>query len=108
MNSSSRSRPATEPPEPEGGPVASFLRSRSGGSVETVKTYASRLGRYVEWHGGEGIDRESYDSYIAKIKREGRRPNGIALDARVLLLYADHLEVSTKGWQRVKMHDVVT
>lgn len=92
----------------DGGPVAGFLRSRSGGSADTVDTYGRRLARYAEWHGGPGIDRASYDGYIAKIKREGRRPNGIALDARVLLLYADFLKVDTEGWQRLKLRDVPT
>jgi integrase/recombinase XerD len=88
--------------------VASFLRSRSGGSAETVKTYGKRLARYVAWHGGDGVDRASYDSYIAKIKREGRRPNGVALDARVLLLYADFIGIDTKGWQSPKMRETAT
>jgi site-specific recombinase XerD len=88
--------------------VAAFLRSRSGGSPDTVRTYAKRLARYTQWRGGPGIDRSSYDAYLARIKREGRRPNGIALDARVLLLYADFLKVDTDGWQRVRLRDVPT
>lgn len=86
--------------------VAAFLRSRSGGSVETVRTYGKRLARYVAASGGAEIDRERYDAYIDAIKRQGRRPNGIALDANVLLLYAQFSGVRTEGWQHPKWREV--
>ncbi len=88
------------------GPVRSFLRARSGGSVETVRTYSRRLAHYTEWHGGPGIDRESYDGYITKIKKDGRRQNGIVLDAQILRTYAEHNGIDTKAWQRTHQKDV--
>ena len=93
-------------PVEDTGPVGSFLRSRSGGSVETVRTYSRRLGHYTKWHGGPGIDRESYDGYMAHIRKKGRRQNGIALDSMVLHLFAAHLKVDTDGWQRPRQKDV--
>ena len=42
--------------------IAAFLRSRSGGSAETVRTYGKRLARYVAASGGPGIDRDRYDA----------------------------------------------
>lgn len=97
--------PQSNPHEGDG-PIGSFLRSRSGGSPETVRTYASRLAQYTKWHGGPGIDRESYDSYMAMIRKKGRRPNGIALDSMILHLYADFLKVETEGWQRPRQKGV--
>ncbi|MBF6555554.1 MAG: tyrosine-type recombinase/integrase [Acidimicrobiales bacterium] len=103
-----RSSPPGSPPPAEAGdgPVPAFLRSRSGGSTATVDTYRRRLARYVEWNHGTEIDRNRYDSYVAKLKRDGRQPNGIALDAQVLLLFAEHMDISTKGWQRPRSREV--
>src|SRR5487761_1906493 len=98
----------TSPPpaEPGDGPVPAFLRSRSGGSTATVDTYRRRLARYVEWNHGTEVDRDRYDRYMEFIKRQGRRPNGRALDSVVLLIFADYLGTDTRGWQRIKSQEV--
>ena len=99
----------TSPPPAEDGdgPVPAFLRSRSGGSSATVDTYRRRLARYVEWNHGTEVDRDRYDRYMEFIKRQGRRPNGRALDSVVLLIFADYLGTDTHGWQRIKSQEVV-
>ena len=58
------------------------------------------------WNGGPGLERDSYDRYIGELKRQGRRPNGIWLDAEVLLLYAAFRSITTVGWQRPKPREV--
>jgi len=106
MRSSDTSASQQSQSSGEEGPVPAFLRSRGGGSPETVRTYARRLKKYVEWSGGPAIDRDRYDRYVAHVRQQGRRQNGIALDCNVLLLYADFSGVDTRGWQRVGWREV--
>ena len=58
------------------------------------------------WNKGPEIDRDRYDRYVAEMKAQGRRPNGIWLDAEVLLLFAAFQRVNTLGWQRPKPREV--
>jgi site-specific recombinase XerD len=71
-----------------------------------VRTYRKRLDRYVATMGGPEIDRDRYDAYLAAIQRQGRRPNGIALDANVLLLFARFVGLATDGWQQPRWREV--
>jgi len=98
-------RPAPAGPDER---VAAFLRSRSGGSADTVRTYGKRLARYVRAAGSSDVDRDRYDRYVTGMKRQGRRPNGIALDSRIVLLYAEFCGVDTKGWQRPQSRETPT
>jgi site-specific recombinase XerD len=94
------------PPTEAGGRVEAFLRSRSAGSPATVDTYRRRLAGYVSWNGGPEVDRDRYDRYMDHVRRQGRRPNGLALESNVLRLFAEFCGVPTVGWQRARWREV--
>jgi integrase/recombinase XerD len=85
--------------DPAGREVGDFGASRSGSSVNTVRTYESSLRNYLLWRGEVAIDRGQYDRYILYLRRKGRRQNGIATVAAALREYARWKGQDVAEWQ---------